>query len=226
MNEQLPEPGLRVLAAQARELLGPHLRHRHFRRGDLLWREGETTGLLVAMRSGWVKVYRLLPTARTVTLYLFGPDDVFGFLPFVDGQPYPAYAQAVQDVEADVMPRSELLRALRAEPELAQTLLSLLGQRLRTALDRIQASSGSGSRARVAAALHALVPVDAATAGPVMVALPVSAHEFAAAIGVVPETFSRAVSSLVEQGVLNRVEGGRLQVIDLSALRRATEPVE
>ena len=225
VEKPLSDPGLRELATQVREVLGPHLRARRFRRGDLLWREGETSGMLVAIRSGWVKIYRLLPTGRTVTLYLFGPDDVFGFLPFLDGQAYPAYAQAVEVVEADVMPRSELLRALREEPELAQTLIALLGRRLRAALDRIHASTGTGSRTRVAAALHAHLPVGAAPAHPIVVELPVPAHEFAAAIGVAPETFSRAISSLSEAGVLDRMDGGRLRVLDPLALQRAADPL-
>jgi CRP/FNR family transcriptional regulator len=52
----------------------------------------------------------LLPTGRAVTLFVFGPGDVFGFLPFLDGEPYPAYAQAIDDVLADVIPQTGLQR--------------------------------------------------------------------------------------------------------------------
>jgi len=138
----MPEPGHGThpgdLANQARRLLSRHLHVRRFPAGSLLWREGETSGLLVAIRTGRVKIYRLLPNGRAVTLLLFGPDDVFGFLPFLDGRPYPAYAQAIDDVEAEVMPRSALLQVLRAEPDLAATLIALLGERLRAAFDLIQ----------------------------------------------------------------------------------------
>ena len=138
----MPEPGHGThpgdLAQQARRLLSRYLHVRRFPAGSLLWREGETSGLLVAIRTGRVKIYRLLPNGRAVTLLLFGPDDVFGFLPFLDGRPYPAYAQAIDDVEAEVMPRSALLQVLRAEPDLAATLIALLGERLRAAFDLIQ----------------------------------------------------------------------------------------
>lgn len=146
------------VAEQARELLAPHLRRRHFAAGSLLWREGETSGLLVALETGRVKIYRLLPTGRAVTVFIFGPGDVFGFLPFLDGEPYPAYAQALEDVQAQVMSRDELLAAVRADPVVAVTLIGLVGRRLREAMRRIESLSSPGVLPRVASALVALLP--------------------------------------------------------------------
>jgi CRP-like cAMP-binding protein len=208
------------LAERARAVLAPWFRERHFSRGDLLWREGETSGWLVAIRSGHVKVYRLLPTGRAVTLFVFGPGDVFGFLPFLDGEPYPAYAQATDDVLADVMPRAELLEAVR----FAVTLISVLGRRLRDAFDRIENQSTPGVLPRVASAIYALVPPDTSPGGTVLVELPVSASDFAAAIGISPETLSRAVSKLAADGMIHRIGPGRLQVLNLERLAQAAQP--
>ena len=212
------------LAQQARRLLSRHLHVRRFPAGSLLWREGETSGLLVAIRTGRVKIYRLLPNGRAVTLLLFGPDDVFGFLPFLDGRPYPAYAQAIDDVVAEVMPRSALLQALRAEPDLAATLIALLGERLRAAFDLIQGMSTRGVKARVAAALLPLIAEAAEGGDPVVIALPVTAHEFAGAIGIAPETLSRALKALSREGILGRAGPGRYRVLDRRALEEAAEP--
>ena len=212
------------LAERARSVLAPWFHERQFPSGNLLWREGENSGWLVAIRSGHVKVYRLLPTGRAVTLFVLGPGDVFGFLPFLDGEPYPAYAQAIDDVSADVMPRAELLAAVRSDPEVAVTLISLLGRRLRDAFDRIENQSTPGVLARVASAILALVPSDASSSAAILVELPVSASEFAAAIGVSAETFSRAVSKLATDGVLHRIGPGRLQVMDIKGLGRVAQP--
>jgi len=180
--------------------------------------------MLVALKKGRVKVYRLLPTGREVTLYIFGPGDLFGFLPFLDGQAYPAYAQAMENVEADVMARATLLQVLRSEPELAVTLIGLLGRRLRASFDLIRSLSTPGARARVAHALLNIVPPRGATTARGVIRLPVSAHEFAGAIGIVPETFSRALTSLVQEGILERIGSGRYRILDLEELKRATDP--
>jgi CRP/FNR family transcriptional regulator len=214
-----PDPQARELAREALALLKDHLHNRHFRKGNLLWREGDTSGMLVRIKTGRVKVYRLLPNGRAVTLYLFGPDDVFGFLPFLDGQEYPAYAQALEDVEAEVMARSALLQALRAEPDLAVTLIGLLGQRLRAAFDLIRDLSTPTARARVARALCALISPDPASGpAPPEVRLPVSAHEFAGALGLSPEAFSRALTAMAQDGLLERTGPTSYRVLDPAAL--------
>lgn len=216
-----PTSTLAELSAQARAVLAPWFRERELPRGTLLWREGETTGLVAAIRTGRVKIYRILPTGRAVTLFIFGPNDVFGFLPFLDGGAYPAYAQALDDVTAEVMTRADLLDAIRARPDIALTLFSLLGRRLRDAFDRIENLSTPGVVPRVAAALHALLTQAPEAVPPVLIDLPVPAAEFAAAIGISPETLSRTVSKLVADGVLHRISPRRLQVLDAPALEQA-----
>ncbi len=74
---------------------------------------------------------------------------------------------------------------------------------------------------RVASALLALLPPPPLPAPPILVDLPVSAAEFAAAIGVSPETLSRAVSKLVADNVVHRIGPRRLQVLDPGSLERA-----
>jgi CRP-like cAMP-binding protein len=206
---------------QARELLRPYLRKRRFPVGSLLFSEGEASGLLVAVDAGRVKIYRLLPAGRAVTVFIFGPGDVFGFLPFLDGEPYPAYAQALDDVEAQVMSRADLLAAVRSDPHVALTLIGLVGRRLREALRRIESVQSGGVLPRVASALAALLPGphDLSGAGGV-ISLPVSGAEFAAAIGITPETLSRCLTRLVAARVLHRLGPGRFQVLDPDALLR------
>ena len=224
MTPAAPDAGAGDLGRQVRDLLRPHLQVRRFAKGSLLWREGETTGMLVALLSGRVKIYRLLPTGRSVTIFLFGPGDVFGFMPFIDGGPYPAYAQATEAVEAEVIAHSTLLQALRAEPDLAPPLLSLLSKRLRDAFDLIRSLSTPGARARVAHALLALVSESSPEpSGSVVVQLPVTAHEFADALGLAPETLSRALTGLAEERLLERAGAGRYRLLDLPALESAAQ---
>ncbi len=215
------------LASQACELLGPYLHGRRFTAGSLLWSEGEAAGMLVALETGRVKIYRLLPTGRAITVFIMGPGDVFGFLPFLDGEPYPAYAQALEDVQAQVMSRDELLAAVRLDPQVAIALIGLLGQRLRDAMQRIEGLSSLGVIPRVASALAALMPDEDGREDPAgILRLPVSGSEFAAAIGITPETLSRSLTRLVSAGVVHRLGQGRFQVLDPVGLRRAAESID
>lgn len=217
-------PDRKALAREVRALLAPHAHRRRFEAGTLLWREGEDAGMLVALEAGRVKVYRTLPTGATVTIYIFGPGDVFGFMPFLDGRPYPASACALDDIGALVVSRDDLLVAFEREPAVALALVRLLATRLREAFDRIERSSVPEVLPRVAASL---MPLLEGTAGPplTVIELPVRAQEFAGAIGVAAESFSRAVTKLVEAGVLHRLGPRRFQVLDREALLKASRGV-
>ncbi len=177
--------------------------------------------MFVGIERGRVKLFRVLPNGNAITLYLFGPGDVIGFLPLLDGRPYPATARALDEVTAVVVSRGDLERAFQRDPNVALALVRLLATRLREAFDRIERSSVPEVLSRVAAALVALVPEDGAGPPPLVIDMPVRASEFAAAIGVVPESLSRALTKLVEGGALHRLAPRRFQVLDLSALHRA-----
>jgi len=214
------------LSGGAREsfaLLAPYFRVRRFPAGSLLWREGEPANLVVALEEGHVRIYRALPDGNSAALYLFGPGELFGFLPFLDGRPYPATAMAMDDVRARSMSREGLLQALRENPEVAFPLFSFLGRRLREAFDRIELLSARGALPRVAAALAALLPGDEGEKTAV-VFLPVASGEFARALGITPESFSRAITGLAETGVIRRLGRGRFQVLDLQSLRKVGSP--
>ena len=176
--------------------------------------------MLVSIDAGRVKIFRGQAPSE-VTLYLFGPGDTFGFMPFLDGRPYPAGARALTTVEALVMPRAELLNAFRSDPSVALTLVALIATRLREAFERIERSASPEVLPRVASALAALVPEDAREGTLTVIELPVRAHQLAAAIDVVPESFSRAITALVKAGVIHRLGPRRFQVLDVAALRHA-----
>jgi CRP-like cAMP-binding protein len=210
-------------AGKALDQLAPYFRPRRFPAGTVLWRAGETPSMVVAIETGHIKVYRTLPGGNVAALYLFGPGEFFGFLPFLDGRPYPATAETIDEVRARTMSRGGLLRALSENPAVALQLFAFLGRRLREAFDRIELLSARGALSRVAAALAALLQEgDYGTA--TIVSLPVPSGEFARALGIAPESFSRAVTDLAEAGVIHRLGRGRFQVLDPLSLRNAASP--
>ncbi len=155
------------------------------------------------------------------------PGDVFGFLPFLDGGPNPASAEALEDAEAEVMPCTVFQQVLAADPTPAPELLTLVGRCLRSAFDVIQSVSTPGAHSRLASALLALVPEDRTPGARVRLDLPVTAQELAGALGMAPDTLSRAISILADKGIVRRIRPGRLEVLDLPTPERAVRsPVD
>ena len=200
-------------------VLEPYLHTHHYHAGQVLWNEGDVTGRLVLLRKGRVKVLHAMADGSSVLLYVFSEGDLFGFLPFIDGGPYPATAVAVDEVEARVMSRSALRTAIAKDPEVAFVLLGALGARLRQAFVRIGDHAQRNAVVRVAAAVVLLLPEPRASS-PTLVDIPGPLHDFAADVGMTPETFSRALTQLVDKGLLHRLASPRIQVLDVVGLKR------
>jgi len=196
----------------------PHLSSKRYRRGRTLWTEGEVSGQLTILDRGRVKILHSRPEGVPVLLYVFGPGELFGFLPLLDGGPYPATAVALDDVEARVLPRARLLSLVRQEPKVSLLLLAALSQRLREAFDRMEQLSRRDALGRVAAGLMTLVPEELGGKAPPVIELPEAASRFSEEVGVTAETFSRAATRLTRLKVLHRLGSGRWQVLDLPRL--------
>ena len=173
------EPGLRG-EPEAMKVLEPYLHARHYKAGQVLWTEGEVSGRMVLLVQGRVKAVRVLPDGSSVLLHVFSAGDIFGFLPLVDGGPYPATAIAVDEVDARVMSRSELRQAVHQDPPVAMVLLKALGKRLRQAFGRLGDQAQRSSLARVAAALSLLLPEAGGSDVTTIIDVPSPIHDFAA----------------------------------------------
>ena len=211
-------PHLREACTErASTLLQPYLQARSLESGQHLWRQGDTEGQLVLLRSGRVKVYRSVSSGKEVTLYVFEPGTLFGFTPFLSGTEYPASAVALGPCEVHVASKSRLLEAIADNPDIAMLLLRHLNMRLEEAFATIERLSTKGTVPKVAAALAGLLREERDNSS--VIELPTTSAEVAQSLGITPETFSRSISNLVKSGVLHRLGRNRFQVLDARKLR-------
>ena len=221
---RVPEPNsYDDLLRSIRKALEPYLSKRLFQPAEFLWREGDKEGMLVWLVQGHVKIYRLLPEGQIVTLYILGPGDLFGFMPLFDDTPYPAYAQAIDPVEAQVLFRHDVYDIVRHNPEIALLFLKLLSKRLRESFDQIYRLSLRGVVSKVAAALVTLLPSKDEKTPIQLLTLPCSSKEYATLVGLTPESFSRGISKLVEEGILHRLGGNSFQVLKKEELLKKAQ---
>src|SRR3954464_11694885 len=78
---------------------------RRYRRGDVLFHQGDDAGAVLVLLSGHVKA-AMLNDGREGILAFPGPGELLGELSAVDGMPRSGTVRAVDDVEALVIPGS------------------------------------------------------------------------------------------------------------------------
>ncbi|MGB9764197.1 MAG: Crp/Fnr family transcriptional regulator [Candidatus Saccharicenans sp.] len=206
--------------------LSRYFRVKHFHKGEVLWHEGDRRGWLVRLKKGRVKIYRIASNGSEVTLFIMKPNDIFGFLPLIDNEPYPVSAKALDDLEALVISHDLLSQIIKKDTTLTLALLRYLAGYLRISFDGLLRLSATSAQGRVASALLGL----AAESGeikdpePTTIRLPISAKEFASLLGLTPESFSRKIKELTDLKIIEKLGDNKYRLINQAKLEELSEP--
>jgi CRP/FNR family cyclic AMP-dependent transcriptional regulator len=192
---------------------------RRYRRGDVLFHQGDDAGAVVVLRDGHVKA-TMLNDGREVILAFPGPGELLGELSAVDGQPRSATVRAVDEVEALVIPGSAFRAFLEHRPRIALVLLRGVAERLRAADRQRVDYAVNDVVVRVAGRLVELCDRFGCEDGAAIdIGLAITQDELAAWAGASREAVAKAMGLLRSLGWV-QTERRRILVLDLPALRR------
>lgn len=170
----------------------------------LFFEEDACTGFYVLVQ-GAIQLTRASdqPGAHP-TLAVILPVQSFAEAAMFGGEAFPATATAVQPTQVVHFPKAAFLGALRDDPELALAVIHAQAVWLRRLATRVQQLAGVGSGDRLRNWLRQQLPKPGAR-----YTLPMPKKTLAAQLGMTPETLSRSLRALQEEGRLT-VEGRTL----------------
>lgn len=203
----LPEEQVRSLALLAEV--------RRAARGKTLFRAGDPAPGFFAVVSGRVRIFRGAPSGKEHILHVFGPGEVFAEAAVFQGFPYPADADALDDCVLLFFPRDAFRRLLADDPDMALGMLGLLASRLRLFVNKIEELSLKEVPSRLAA--HLLLLYEAQ--GKRRLTLDLSKGHLAAYLGTIPETLSRILRKMADEGLLDTT-GQAVSLRDVERLAR------
>jgi len=192
---------------------------RKYRKGSILFVQGELGARCFAIVSGTVKLSAYNADGREAVLAVLGPGDVFGELALFDEAPRSADATALEDADLLSIDRTGLNEAIAAHPEIATALLRVLGRRLRQANEAFQDIAFFDVPGRVARRLADLADSYGVEAEEgVMIDIFLSQESLAQMVGATRESVNKALALLKRRGLVARA-GKRYYVSDVSQLR-------
>jgi CRP/FNR family transcriptional regulator, cyclic AMP receptor protein len=192
---------------------------RRYRRGDVVFHQGDDAGAVLVLLEGHVKAV-MLNDGREVILAFPGPGELLGELSAVDGRPRSGTVRAVDDVEALVIPGSAFRAVLEHRPRIAFVLLRSVIERLRTADRQRVDYAVNDVCVRVAGRLVELCDRFGSEDGAkVEIGLSLTQDELAAWAGASREAVAKAMALLRTLGWV-QTERRRILVLDLDSLRR------
>jgi CRP-like cAMP-binding protein len=212
-------PLLDVLSAEQRRTLLSRARRRRFKRGEVVFHEGDPGDALHLVDKGHVAVKRSTPLGDVATLLVLGPGDVFGELAVVAPGPRNATVVALDSVETLALHGDVFDDLRQTHPAVDRVLIHALVQEVRRLSAMLVEALYVSADKRIYLRLGDLTRIFtvAGEVGPVLI--PLTQEELAQLAGTTRPTANRVLRSAETAGAL-KVARGRIEVLDASALAR------
>jgi CRP-like cAMP-binding protein len=179
--------------------------------GDLLFRQGEAASVFYLLQHGRMRLVQHTPEGKDVTLTTFSEGDLIGLIVALNGDPYPATAEALERCEVLALQGDLMWEIMTQHAPLAVRVVQMLAARLHEAHERIRELSTERVQQRLARSLVRLahkVGVSQAD-GSIYLNMRLSRQDLAQMNGTTLETVSRTLTAWQREGLL---EAGREQI--------------
>jgi len=190
-----------------------------YRKGEVIFVEGEEGRGFFVVKSGRVKVFKLSAEGKEQILEFFGAGEHFAEVPAFDGKSFPASATALEKTELLFFGRDAFLELLERQPTIAINMLAVFARHLRRFARLIEDLSLKEVPGRLAAYLLYL---NARSEYPNHVELDITKTQLASLLGTIPETLSRVFAKLSQEGLIS-IQGSRIRLLNPEGLRILSE---
>jgi CRP-like cAMP-binding protein len=186
-------------------------------RGAELYAEGAAADSWYQVRTGMIRLCKLMPDGRRQIEAFLLPGDFFGFEP---GNEHSFAAEAVTDSVVVAYRRSRIDQLTASNPSLMQRLLTLAIKQLCEAQQKLVLLGRKTATERLACFILEMLERSGGTR---VVNLPMSRTDIADYLGLTTETVSRLFTALRQDGILDLPHPHRLVVQDREALEEISD---
>ncbi len=210
------QPLFQQLSPAQRAALVPGTREVRGQKGQVIFQKGDPCEGMYVVVFGKVKLALTAQNGQEKVMEILHPGQSFAEAVMFLNRPCPVMAQFLEDglllhVSADV-----IMGALVSAPDFARRMLAGLSLRLHSMVRDVERYSVESSRQRVASYLLQQAP---AQADGTVVHLPVNKNLIASRLNLTPETFSRMLHQLADEGLID-VQGRDIVLCDVAGLQQ------
>jgi CRP/FNR family transcriptional regulator, dissimilatory nitrate respiration regulator len=191
---------------------------RRFTKKETVFREGDHADGFFIVASGKVKVFKLSGEGKEQILHVLEAGQTFAEAVIFEGGTYPANAETLTDTELFFLPKRSFIDLLERHPNVAIRMLASLSRWLKRMTDLVESLSLKDVETRLVFYLseelkaRGIPPKDGAE-----LELAIGKNVLASRLGTVPETFSRTLKKLQDDGLIE-VRGKRIRIVSADPL--------
>jgi CRP-like cAMP-binding protein len=193
-----------------------------FRKDETIFMEGDPSEWFYMVAEGRVKVVKHSIKGKDIILEMISPGDVFGGVAVLDKRPFPASAEAMENIKVIRISRKDLFAVMESHPALSLAIVSYFSDRLRNAHETLRDIATERVEIRIASLLLKLAEkVGTEVEGFKKLDFPLTRQEIAEMVGTTVETAIRTMSKFQKEGMV-KSSGGRV-LIDIGAVMHFIE---
>ena len=200
-------------------------RMKKFKRGETVYLPADAADGVLLVVSGRIKICHVTPEGKQSILVFVEPGEVFGELALVDPTIRQEYAEATENAQIVLIPREEVQRCMRNQPDLTLGITKLIGTRRRRVERRLRNLLFHSNRERLIYLLLELIEqYGQRVEGGIELGIKLSHQEMANIIGSTRETVTVVLGELQKEGMI-RIARRRVKILDVDNLAKQVDGV-
>ena len=188
---------------------------RSFKKGQVIYYEGDKGNGLYLVISGKVKTIKLAEDGRELMTGIYSADDYLGINAMLSNEEYTDTATALEDSLLCLIPKEQLEQLLNLYPEVAREFIKLLANDIREKEEQLLQMAYHSVRKKMAQALLRLHRQPGSKDD----SFKIAREDLAAMAAMATETVSRTLSDFKEEGLIEKT-GSTITIIDLARLTK------
>lgn len=198
-------------ALEAIKHLSENREVRHYRKKDIIFREGENPRWLYFVESGKVKVYKTSEDGRELIVKVAQAGDFLGFLALFQEDAYPESAAALEDCAVKLVPKSDFAALVFGNRDVNARFIKMLASHVAEREQQLIELAYNSVRKRVATALVHLHEQGGTS-------INLLREDLASLAGTAKETLIRTLTDFKNEGLVD-IHDGSISVLNINKLR-------
>lgn len=184
---------------------------RHFRKKDVIFREGETPRWLYYVESGQVKIYKTSDDGRELIVKISKSGEFMGYLALLKNDSYPEGAAALEETVIRLIPKEDFNTLVSGSRDVAASFLKMLANNIAEREQQLLDLAYNSVRRRAATALIYLNDRGNAE-------IHLLREDLAALAGTAKETLIRTLTDFKNEGLID-IKDGVISILKADRLR-------
>lgn len=187
-----------------------------YKKKQVIYSEGNHPSRLFYINKGKVKTFRRNDDGKELIIDLHNEGDFMGYIPLMEGKTYHETAEALEDTELAIIPRSEFEELIGSNPSVMKKFISILARNIDVKEEKLLAIAYNSLRKKVADTLITLHrKYNRKDDEPFHIDM--SRENLAAIAGVAKESLIRMLSELKDEKLIV-LEGSKIKILNYSGL--------